>query len=122
MHFFIIPLGGSSYTTRNAQQPQAVSGFNADPFTGDGSYSTGVNKTSNSFFPQTSYKLFETGDPQVILNKLKEFNQKCGDGSSSLPESYLEEVIKLCSTDGCGVESFDVLTKLLEWPDGKWQV
>lgn len=51
----------------------------------------------------------------MILNKLKEFNQKSG---ASIPDEYLEEAIKLCSNDGCGTQSFDVLLKLLEWPDG----
>lgn len=120
LHITVL-IGGSSYTTgpsRNAQTQGGVSGFNADPFTGSSSYSTSGSTTSNSFFPQTSYKLFETGDPQIILNKLKEFNQKSGDGTGSFPEDYLEEVIKLCSVNGCRIESFDVLSKLLEWPDG----
>lgn len=112
------PTGGSSYTTAAQNTPtQATSaGFNADPFTGASSYSTGVvnNKISGNYFPQNTYKLFESGDPQVILNKLKEFNEKCG----ALPEDYLVEAIKLCSVDGCGAQSFDVLFKLLEWPDG----
>lgn len=75
---------------------------------------------SAGFFPQTAYKLFEAGDPKVILNKLKEFNQKCGDGNGNLPEDSLEDVIKLGSVDGATVDSFDVLFKLLDWPDGKW--
>lgn len=116
---FFCVTGGSSYTTsQNAQTRAPSTGYNADPFTGASSYSTGgASATSNSYFPQNTYKLFETGDPQVILNKLKEFNQK--NVANTLPEDYLVEVIKLCSSDGCSVQSFDVLLKLLEWPDGK---
>lgn len=107
--------GGNSYTTsQNIQSQAASAGYNADPFTGANSYSTSI---ANQFFPQNTYKLFEAGDPQVILNKLKEFNQKCNVGN--LPEYCLDEVIKLCTSDNCGTQSFDVLLKLLEWPDGK---
>lgn len=96
--------------------------MNADPFTGRSSYtSLGQNSSTNSaaFFPISAYKSFDVGDPSVILNKLKEFNARSGDGFNALSDTSLEEIVKLCSGPPGNPDAFDLLFKLLEWPDGK---
>lgn len=59
------------------------------------------------------------GDPNVILNKLKEFNVNSGDGNESVEEKDLEELIKLCVGPPSDPNVFDVLYKLLDWRDGE---
>lgn len=71
-----------------------------------------------NFFPIKNYRIFEMGDPSVILAKLKEFNQKTGDSQNPpVNEHYLEELVKLCNGPPEDPNSFDTLFKLLEWPD-----
>ncbi|CAH1156011.1 unnamed protein product [Phaedon cochleariae] len=126
--------GGSRYTPGISGGNHAQAGVNLDPFTGASSYSTslssapaanpaisGANKPSaasfGGFFPITVYRSFDVGDPQVILNKLKEFNSRTGDGIDGAQESELEEVVKLCSGPPADGNALDVLYKLLDWPD-----
>lgn len=66
--------------------------------------------------------MFDTGDPKVILNKLKEFNQKSGDGNGNLEEAKLEAVIQICSANLDNPEYYDILFKLLDWSDGNKNV
>ncbi|KAG5881794.1 hypothetical protein JTB14_037091 [Gonioctena quinquepunctata] len=112
--------GGSSYSTSGGSKNKpasASSGSNSDPFTGSSSYTTQTQDSTGNFFPITSYRSFDGGDLTIILNKLKEFNLKSGDGNDRLEDKELEEVMKLCSgspSDGSGL---DILIKLLEWPD-----
>lgn len=59
------------------------------------------------------------GDPNVILNKLKEFNTNSGDGNEAVDEKDLEELVKLCVGPPSDPNVFDVLYKLLDWRDGE---
>ncbi|XP_044754625.1 phospholipase A-2-activating protein [Coccinella septempunctata] len=110
--------GGSSYSTNSAtaMNMQVSTGSNADPFTGGMSYTTASNKVS-SYFPQKKYLPFEIGDPNVILNKLKEFNRKVGDGTNSVDENQLELFVSLCKGVATDPDVFDIMFKLLEWPE-----
>ncbi|XP_018568401.1 phospholipase A-2-activating protein [Anoplophora glabripennis] len=118
--------GGSRYTPGSNSGNQTELGMNLDPFTGGSSYSTsrGTNKqlpvkktSSSNFFPLTAYRSFDMGDPNVILNKLREFNANSGDGNESVDEKDLEELIKLCVGPPSDPNVFDVLFKLLDWRD-----
>lgn len=90
---FLYPTGGSSYTTAREQNRQG----------------------NGQFFPILKYHLFETGDASVILRKLKEFNQK---SAASVSEIELENMISLTNGITNDSASYDVLFKLLEWPEG----
>ncbi|KAJ8959902.1 hypothetical protein NQ318_011639 [Aromia moschata] len=112
--------GASSYSTsatKNKPTSTATSGANADPFTGSSSYTSLGQSSSNTFFPITTYRSFDMGDPNIILNKLKEFNTKSGDGNNSVDDKDLEKVIELCGGVPSDPNSFDLLFKLLDWPD-----
>ncbi|XP_063925549.1 phospholipase A-2-activating protein [Zophobas morio] len=121
--------GASRYTPAGGNSGQGFTGANLDPFTGGSSYSTSANQPKPSsttvssseqgrFFPINSYRTFEMGDSNVILGKLKEFNGKGGDGSNeSINESYLEELVKICNGPPDDPNSFDILFKLMDWPD-----
>ncbi|XP_023012840.1 phospholipase A2 activator protein [Leptinotarsa decemlineata] len=135
--------GGSRYTPGSSSVNQSQIGVNLDPFTGGSSYSTSLGSggrpptassslnnvpvtassssvsknAAGNFFPITSYRSFEVGDPNVILNKLKEFNLKTGDGNDRLKDEELEEVVKFCSGPPNDGGSLDLLRKLLDWPD-----
>ncbi|KAI4461369.1 phospholipase a-2-activating protein [Holotrichia oblita] len=114
--------GTSSYSSSmnsstNNRLTTGNSGTNADPFTGASSYTTLNSSSPNSFFPQMKYRSFDMGDPKVILNKLKEFNQKTGDSSSKISESMLDDVIKLCTQSSSDQRCMDGLFKLLLWTD-----
>lgn len=113
------PQGGSSYSTalgRGTQQ--AVS---AESNMGNSSC-TNLKQSSSStnFFPITSFRSFDIGDPTVVLNKLKEFNQKYFDSNGRVDDSQLEEMVKMCFAPPTDPNAFDVLFKLLDWPDGKY--
>ncbi|XP_056634387.1 phospholipase A-2-activating protein [Diorhabda sublineata] len=122
--------GGSRYTPNYGANNQGQTGVNLDPFTGGSSYSTsgsrlqqtaGRSTASNSesksnFFPVKSYHSFDVGDSKVILRKLKEFNEKCGDGDK-LQDTDLEQVVDLCCNPPTDGNTVDILFKLLEWPD-----
>lgn len=116
-------LGGSSYSSalgRSTQQPVSA-GANADPFTGGSSYTSLHQSTSTTnFFPITNFRSFDIGDPNVVLNKLKEFNHKCDDSNSKVEDRQLEEMVKICIGPPTDSNVYDVLFKLLEWPDGKF--
>lgn len=121
--YYCFVLGASSYSSNmnsstNNQSTTGSSGTNADPFTGASSYTTLNSSSPNSFFPQMKYRSFDMGDPKVILNKLKEFNQKTGDSESKITESLLEDVIKLCTQSSSDERCMDGLFKLLLWTDG----
>ncbi|CAG9862601.1 unnamed protein product [Phyllotreta striolata] len=111
--------GASSYSSSMNAAPQqsASAGANADPFTGSSSYSTQAQGSAGNFFPLKEYYSFDTGEPSVILKKLKEFNEKCGDGNDKLDDKDLEDFVKLCSEPATEGNAVDVLAKLLEWPD-----
>jgi phospholipase A-2-activating protein len=121
--------GQSRYTPSGTANSQGVTGTNLDPFTGGSSYSTSVNSSRQGsssnipsqgikFFPINTYRTFEMGDSKVILIKLKEFNEKCGDGKNPpINEAHLEELVKLCNGPPDDPNVFDTLFKLLEWPD-----
>lgn len=63
-----------------------------------------------------NYRLFETGDPNVILGKLKEFNQKC---EAKVDERLLDLAVSLCHGPAASSENYEALFNLLLWPDGK---
>lgn len=113
--------GGSSYSTgqmpSNSFNHQATSGSNADPFTGSMSYTSGGALNESKYFPQRTYLRFDVGDPNVILNKLKEFNTKVCDGNLMLTEHELEEFISLGKGNSIKPEDLNILLKLLQWPD-----
>ncbi|VEN56039.1 unnamed protein product, partial [Callosobruchus maculatus] len=128
--------GGSRYTPNYGQNNKGQTGANSDPFTGASSYTTSkstsggrsdtLTSSSNTsltqgnmtgFFPITTYRSFDMGTPEVILNKLKEFNQKCGDGSQRVDDRELEEMVKLAGGLPSDPNAFDTLFKLLDWPD-----
>lgn len=69
-----------------------------------------------SYFPITAYKTFDMGDPNVILSKLKEFNEKIG--SQKLENSVLDQAITICTTNFGNSDSINILFKLLDWPEG----
>lgn len=104
------------------KQRPASAGSNNDPFTGNSSYTTMKQDASGGFFPVKSYHSFDVGDAGVILKKLKEFNEKCGDGNDKLSDNDLEDFVKLCAGPPSDGNAVDVLFKLLEWPDSKWEV
>lgn len=105
---------------RTADKPRS-SGANADPFTGNSSYTTlkQDNSCQTNFFPITSFRSFDIGDPNVVLNKLKEFNEKCTDINLKVDDAQLDELVKICIGPPTNSESIDVLFKLLDWPHGK---
>ncbi|KAK9889755.1 hypothetical protein WA026_007136 [Henosepilachna vigintioctopunctata] len=111
--------GGSSYST-SASAPMNIeisSGTNADPFTSSMSYTTENSQVKSTYFPQKQYLSFDMGDANIILNKLKEFNRKIGDGSNTIDENHLEEFVTLCKRYPNNPDVFDILFKLLKWPE-----
>ncbi|XP_050305466.1 phospholipase A-2-activating protein [Anthonomus grandis grandis] len=112
--------GGSSYATSSTKPASSStsisSGGNADPFTGGSSYTT--NGSSSTFFPVTSYRTFDSGDPTVILKKLKEFNSQLPDNNKA-SESDLESLVKICGGSTEDRSSYEVLFRLLMWPEDK---
>jgi len=56
----------------------------------------------------------------LISDKLRELNRKTGDNAHHVEESTLEGVVKLADLQGSPDPScVPILTKLLEWPQGK---
>nr|XP_022905059.1 phospholipase A-2-activating protein [Onthophagus taurus] len=115
--------GASSYSTgtgtatSSTKKPStATYGANTDPFTGSASYTSVTNQLSK-FFPLMDYRTFDMGDPQVILKKLKEFNQKVGDSNNQMEEADLEDVVKLCKQHRSDLKCYDNLFRLLNWPE-----
>lgn len=112
--------GGSSYNTSQTNKVQssslapASSGENFDPFTGGSSYTTSSTTGQFTYFPISSFRSFDIGDPKVVINKLKEFNKSASPNEVS--ENDLDELIQLCNgeTTYNGVE---LLFKILDWPD-----
>lgn len=51
---------------------------------------------------------------------MKEFNEKCGDGNNPVKDHELEEMVKICKGPPSDPNSFDILFKLLDWPDGRY--
>ncbi|KAL3270153.1 hypothetical protein HHI36_009211 [Cryptolaemus montrouzieri] len=111
--------GGSSYTTSSSApiNMEISTGANADPFTGSMSYTTTSTIKTSTYFPQKQYLSFEMGDPSVILNKLKEFNNKIGEVTNRIDEEHLEEFVTLCKGFPKNPDVFDILFKLLKWPE-----
>lgn len=97
-------LGGSSYSSARGAGPSVSS-------------NTTVTGTHQRLFPQNQYRSFDLGDPNVILGKLKEFNQKAG--NNSVDEVFLEDVIQLCSRSVVQSTGYEILFNLLNWSDGK---
>ncbi|XP_060528385.1 phospholipase A-2-activating protein [Cylas formicarius] len=114
--------GGSSYST-SAPKPTAnsvaSSAGNADPFTGGSSYTTAAFQGSNgsTYFPVSSYRTFDAGDPNVVLNKLKEFNAKLSGRGLAVSDADLEALSRLCTVPTSDVSTVDVLFRLLNWPE-----
>lgn len=91
-------------------------------FSGSNSYSTATLTTNSSttgakYFPQTVYRSFDIGDAKIIIGKLKEFNKKCGDGGSTINETNFDEFLTICNGEPKDPNCFDLLFKLLDWPD-----
>ncbi|CAG9765638.1 unnamed protein product [Ceutorhynchus assimilis] len=110
--------GASSYATSTARPASSSavsnSGGNADPFTGSSSYTT-TPQTSFGYFPVCAYRTFDAGDPTVILKKIKEFNEKLSDNKAT--DEDLEKLGLLCSGPVNDVLSYELLFKLLDWPE-----
>lgn len=121
--------GGSSYSTSQGTTPSTHSSFqsggsNLDPFTGGSSYTTVMQKNvqmvESKFFPLTVYRTFDMGNPQIVLNKLKEFNEEAKGHSTFMDERQLERLVDMCDGPSTDPNSVDMLFKLLEWPDGDY--
>lgn len=109
--------GGSSYSTsagRGSTNVAPVSGSNADPFTGSSSY-TSQQPQEPKFYPQSVFRTFDMGDPNVILTKIKEFNKKNG---TLMEEPLIEQAVNTCSNLAGDAKSIDLLFQLLNWPEG----
>lgn len=89
---------------------------NADPFTGSSSYTTSTQTSVATLFPVKVYRAFDTGDPQVVINKIKEFNGNVPD-DLKVSESDLESLIPICKGPATDLAAFELLYKLLQWPD-----
>ncbi|XP_066245153.1 phospholipase A-2-activating protein [Euwallacea similis] len=109
--------GGASYSTNGAPKSSASStsvlGGNTDPFTGDSSYST---TPQNTLFPVKTYRTFDTGDPEVIIKKIKEFNSKLSE-DFKLPENELEALGSVCQGPSSDPATYELLFRLLDWPE-----
>ncbi|XP_017771829.1 PREDICTED: phospholipase A-2-activating protein [Nicrophorus vespilloides] len=119
--------GGSSYTTSTDQSSSAIpplrvvnDGVNMDPITGGSSYSTSGRQSEDFYFPQSSYIRFDMGDPQVILNKLKEFNQTIDEPNlRPVEEEIILKIGDLCNQPTDEENVYKKLFELLFWPDDK---
>lgn len=111
--------GGSSYSTaaskKTSSSVSVSSGANTDPFTGGSSYSTTSQTSTSSYFPISTYKTFDTGDPNVILKKLKEFN--LNSTQNKVIEEELDSLVDICVGIPQNPNTFDLLFRLLDWPD-----
>ncbi|XP_018332885.2 phospholipase A-2-activating protein [Agrilus planipennis] len=124
---YIDPFTGASRYTPSGGKPSNASsiptnnGANLDPFTGANSYNTGstnqISVPKTNLFPQTTYRLFEMGDPNLILAKLKEFNGKLSEGQGKLDESVFEGIIKMCNGPFIDPKYLELLFELLNWND-----
>lgn len=142
---YVDPYTGASRYTPNAPLNANVgsSGVNLDPFTGllqtkmklnlwfitnvigESSYSTSsdmknasVKHSSTQFFPQTTYKTFDMGDPTVVITKLKEFCRNVHDVNIKLSEIELDNLIYLCDDKTFDAQYMPNILKLLNWPEG----
>lgn len=113
--------GGSRYVPGSAASNTSAGG-NVDPFTGASSYSTAassrveVNFTQGKHFPVTTYLTFDKCDPQKVLEKLREFNQKQAEGTS-VSDNLLETVVRLAAdVSEIDKTAIEALRHLLRWP------
>ncbi|XP_066992739.1 phospholipase A-2-activating protein [Anabrus simplex] len=113
--------GASRYVPSIWSATNGVAGSGTDPFTGDSSYQTSTSKMDSCpvkpYFPQKMYIRFDQANLKMILEKLLELNRKTGDGSHTVEESCLEEVVKLGDLGAsANLQYLQVLKQLLEWP------
>lgn len=92
-------------------------------FVGASSYYSGgtaaVIRQKSCSFPQTTYTTFDTGDTNVILEKLKEFNSATTAGDKAVDSAVLERVVLLCNGPASDENSLEQLLNLCRnWPDG----
>lgn len=87
-------------------------------------YSGGTSKVvhqKSSCFPHTNYLTFDTGDRNVILEKLKEFNGTATAGDKAVDSTVLESVVLLCNGPASDENTLAELLNLCHnWPDGTW--
>ncbi|XP_055859180.1 phospholipase A-2-activating protein [Episyrphus balteatus] len=113
--------GGSRYVPGSAANSTSAGG-NVDPFTGASSYSTQapakvqVNFSSGKHFPVTQFLTFDKCDPQKVLEKLREFNQKQVEGTG-VSDNLLETVVRLAAdVPEIDKTAIEALRHLLRWP------
>ncbi|KAF0312844.1 Phospholipase A-2-activating protein [Amphibalanus amphitrite] len=100
----------------------------ADPFTGSGRYvppGTAMDTTpapaaappASRYFPQNDFVYFDKGNVEGMATKLREFNQRTGDGCHRLEETVLQELTKLAEpTASPAPHHLAMLLRLLDWP------
>lgn len=120
--------GGTRYLPNGNATSSQTSVSSGDPFTGEGRYISSTNSvpigdtqdqhgSHSRFFPQKSYLTFDSANVAKILEKLKEFNSKTGDGDHKVEDSVLDEVVKLTHPAAeCSALQITTLEKLLQWP------
>ncbi|XP_055917691.1 phospholipase A-2-activating protein [Eupeodes corollae] len=113
--------GGSRYVPGSAASNTSAGG-NVDPFTGASSYSTTapakveVSFTQGKHFPLTMFLTFDKCDPQKVLEKLREFNQKQVEGTG-VSDNLLETVVRLAAdVPEIDKTAIEALRHLLRWP------
>lgn len=80
--------------------------------------STSSNGSNSQFFPQTTYRTFDMGDPTVVITKLKEFNQHVSDANAKASGGELENLIQLCDDATFNSQHIPTILKILNWPEG----
>lgn len=115
--------GSSSYTTSSTaqapSQPMVAQNIvpNPDPFTGiPNAANLSTVQPGASYFPHMSYLFFDQGNVTVIHEKLKEFNKKTGDNTTSMDETVLDGVVKLAGGSQADGVYTTALIQLLYWP------
>uniref|UniRef100_A0A674EMQ7 Phospholipase A2-activating protein n=1 Tax=Salmo trutta TaxID=8032 RepID=A0A674EMQ7_SALTR len=100
-------------------------GFGADPFTGEGAYSSAASRqtSTNIYFPKTDSVTFEQANATQIMAKLKELNGGAP-GEYRLSEEVLESLEKLlvsvcnpCASEQPTTEQISLLWKTSHWPE-----
>jgi len=101
-------------------------GGGADPFTGDGRYVPQGSSMDTTpapaaagprYFPQQEFVYFDKGNVEGMATKLREFNQRTGDGGHQVEETLLLELAKLAEPQSePAPHHLATLLRLLDWP------
>ncbi|KAI5644066.1 PUL domain-containing protein [Phthorimaea operculella] len=114
--------GESRYVPGSTERPAGVPPpSTADPFTGAGAYTTAsagsVHSTEGALIPHDAYIRFDQANLKAIHDKLREFNNKVGDGVSPFTEEQLENIVKLGEVNNrYNPETITLLKQMLQWP------